>query len=72
MRKLVRSSGYQRFRALLGAGFIVLGAITLYRTVAIAGVGTHSIPSFVLGAAMIALGVLRLRDFLAMSAQDRK
>jgi hypothetical protein len=72
MRKLVRSTGYQRFRALLGAGFIVLGAVLLYRTVAITGIGTKSIPSFVLGAAMIALGVLRLRDFLALTASGRK
>jgi hypothetical protein len=72
MRKLVRSSGYQRLRALLGAGFIVLGAVVLYRTVAIAGIGTKSIPSFVLGAAMIALGALRLRDYLALTAGSRK
>jgi hypothetical protein len=71
MRKLVTSSGYQRFRALLGAGFIVLGAVTLWRSIAIAGIGMHSIPSFVLGGAMIALGVFRLRDFLAMSAKGR-
>jgi hypothetical protein len=72
VRKLVRSAGYQRVRALLGAGFIVLGVVLLYRTVALTGIGTKSIPSFVLGAAMIALGVLRLRDFLALSASTRK
>jgi hypothetical protein len=72
VRKLVRSAGYQRVRALLGAGFIVLGVVLLYRTIALTGIGTKSIPSFVLGAAMIALGVLRLRDFLALSASTRK
>lgn len=69
MRKLVASSGYQRFRALLGAGFIVLGAVTVWRSLALAGLGTQSIPSLVLGAAMIALGVIRLRDFLALNAR---
>ncbi len=69
MRRIVSSTGYQRLRALLGAGFIVLGAVTLWRSIALAGIGTQTIPSLVLGTAMIALGVVRLRDFIALRAR---
>jgi hypothetical protein len=65
MRNVVRSEGYARTRVGIGAAAAVLGAITLYRTIASVGLKLEALPAYVLGLALIALGVVRWREFRA-------
>jgi uncharacterized membrane protein HdeD (DUF308 family) len=60
---MVRSEGYARARLASGALFMVLGGVVAYRTLAVAGLAMTAIPAVVLGAAMIALGAFRFRDY---------
>jgi hypothetical protein len=69
VKRFVRSEGYARARLVSGALFVVLGAFTLYRTLGIAGFSAAAVPGCVLGAAMIALGSLRFRDYLRARAR---
>ncbi len=69
MRRLVRSEGYVRARLVSGALFIVLGALVIFRTLAVTGLAGTAIPGTVLGFAMIALGVLRFRDYVRARAR---
>ncbi len=69
MRRLIRSEGYARARLVSAALFIVLGTIVIYRTLAVTGLAGTAIPATVLGLAMIALGVLRFRDYLRARAR---
>ncbi len=63
MRRLVRSEGYARARLVSAALFIVLGIFVIYRTFGVARFSLAALPGGVLGAAMIALGLLRFRDY---------
>jgi hypothetical protein len=65
VRRFVRSEGYARARLVTGALFIVFGAALVYRMLGAAGFAPAAIPGVVLGAAMIALGALRFRDYRA-------
>ncbi len=65
MRKFVRSDGYARARLVTGALFVFFGASILYRTLASVGLSLSAIPAYVLGAAMVALGAFRFRDYVA-------
>lgn len=65
MRRFVRSEGYARARLVSGAFFIVFGLAIAIRTAAIAGFSGAALPAYVLGAAMVALGGLRFRDYFA-------
>jgi hypothetical protein len=65
VRNLVRSEGYARARLVTGSIAAVLGAILIARTLASTGLSFKVIPACVLGAAMIALGIVRFRDYAA-------
>ncbi|MDQ2857610.1 MAG: hypothetical protein M3R53_03030 [Candidatus Eremiobacteraeota bacterium] len=65
MRRLVRSEGYARARVVSGVLFAVLGAVVFVRSIVAAGVSLPALPGSVLGLAMLALGVLRVRDYAA-------
>jgi len=64
VRKFVRSEAYLRARLVTGGLFVVLGIAVVARTAAEVGMSAAAIPAYVLGAAMIALGALRFRDYL--------
>jgi hypothetical protein len=61
----VRSEAYARARLVTGTLFAVLGAAIIVRTIAAAGLSWADLPAFVLGAAMIALAVVRCREYAA-------
>ncbi|GAC1309453.1 MAG: hypothetical protein NVSMB19_23200 [Vulcanimicrobiaceae bacterium] len=65
MKKFVRSDAYVRARLATGALFVVFGVAILFRTIADVGLTASAIPAYVLGAAMVALGIFRFRDYLA-------
>jgi hypothetical protein len=65
MKRFVCSEGYARARLVSGALFVILGAVVIVRTLAVTGASLSALPACVLGAAMIALGSLRYRDYLA-------
>jgi len=67
VRKFVRSSAYVRARLVTGALFIVFGIAIVARTAADVGAKAPAIPAYVLGAAMLALGAFRWRDYLRAS-----
>jgi hypothetical protein len=52
-----------RYRAAFGLGFLVLGAVTLYRVAVIAAPPSNKILGASLAVAMIALGVARLVQY---------
>lgn len=64
MRKFVGSEAYVRARLITGALFVVFGIAIFVRTLADVGLSLSAIPAYVLGAAMIALGGFRLRDYV--------
>ena len=57
--KLVRSTGYARMKVFNGALFAVAGIFIAGQSVA--GYGIHGWQGIVLGLAMLALGVVRIR-----------
>ncbi len=65
MKRFVRSETYGRARLVSGALFIVLGFSVIVRTVADVGLSGSAVPAYVLGAAMVALGAFRFRDYIA-------
>jgi len=69
MKNFVRSEAYARARLVSAALFVVLGAVVIVRTLAVTGAAVSAIPACALGGAMIALGVLRYRDYLAKPAK---
>ncbi len=62
---MVHSSGYGRARVVNGLLFAALGAVIVYRTIAGIGPTFSALPGIVLGAAMIGLGIVRLRAQIA-------
>jgi uncharacterized membrane protein len=64
VRRFAQSYGYLRFRALLGSLYAILGVVLLVRTFGAFGLRFTEIPAVVLGLALIALGSLRVRDYL--------
>ncbi len=65
MKRFVRSQTYARARLISGALFVVLGVSILVRTIADVGFSGSAVPAYVLGAAMVALGAFRFRDYVA-------
>ena len=61
----MHSEGYARARLVTGTLFAVLGAAIVVRTIAAAGLSWADLPAFVLGAAMVALALVRFRDYIA-------
>jgi hypothetical protein len=65
MRRFVRSENYARARLVSGGLFVVFGIAIEVRTLGVVGLSGAAVPAYVLGGAMIALGVLRFRDYIA-------
>jgi hypothetical protein len=65
MRNVVRSAGFARTRVGIGAVGAVLGLVVIYRTAASVGLDWRGLPAYVLGAALVALGVVRWREYRA-------
>jgi len=63
VRRLVRSEGYARARLINALLFAALGAAICYRTLAAGRLSITALPGVVLGLALIALAVVRLRAF---------
>ena len=70
MKKFVRSEGYLRLRLVTGTMFILLGGVLLGRVVMLFGFDWHAIPAYVLGLAMILLGMWRYREY-GMARKNR-
>ena len=69
MRKFVRSASYLRVRAMTGLLFAVCGgAIVVQGYTQVHSAGWRAITIFVMGGALIALGVMRIRDYLRWRA----
>ncbi len=69
MRRFVQSDLYARAKLVSATVFIFLGASVLVRTTLAAGIVWKALPAYVLGAAMIALGFVRYRDYRAARAR---
>lgn len=54
---------YAGFKTFNGAVFIVLGAVIVFQIIRIVGFRFEAFSGLVLGAALIALGLYRLREF---------
>jgi len=65
MNRFVRSDVYTRIRLASGGLFICLGATVVVRTLMSVGLVSAAVPAYVLGGAMVALGAVRIRYFLA-------
>jgi hypothetical protein len=52
-----------RFRAVFGLGFLLLGLVMLWRIALTAAPAQNKIIGFVFALVMIALGVVRVRDY---------
>jgi hypothetical protein len=63
MRKFVRSETYLRTRLVTGTMFVLLGGLLLGQIVARFGPDWHAIPAYVLGLALILLGLNRWREY---------
>ena len=65
MRSFKQSANYVRLRAALGILYVLLGAVVLTRTcIPLSNLSLAKIPALALGAALIGLGILRVRDYL--------
>lgn len=53
-----------RYRAFFGAGFIVLGAVTLWRVLAVPAAPNSKLLGALLAVAMIGLGIARIMQYL--------
>ncbi len=60
-RSITQSPAYVRARGVFGVLFVVLGAFIIVQIVHGVGLRVESIPGVLLGAAMIALGYVRIR-----------
>jgi hypothetical protein len=69
VKRLVRSETYARTRLINAGLFVLLGAVVVVRTFGVVGFAWPAVPGCVLGAAMVALGAVRIRDYLAARAR---
>ena len=65
MRKLVRSSAYARTRVVVGIIAAALGVVVVVRTFTAVGANWAATPAYILGGALVALGVVRVREYYA-------
>jgi hypothetical protein len=61
----VRGPAYPRVRAAFGLAGMALGAVILWRTFFGIGLDWKGLPAYVLGLALIGLGVAKWRDYRA-------
>ena len=71
MRRFSNSGAFTRMRLVNGVIFILLGVVIAVRTAMEAGPPITKTTSFVLAAAMAALGGFRLRSYFQLRAQQR-
>ena len=64
MRRMIESRGYGRFKFLNSVIFIALGVLIIVEMARGIGLRLEALSGYVLGLALIALGVFRLRTFL--------
>jgi hypothetical protein len=69
VKRLVRSETYARTRLINSGLFVLLGIVVVVRTVGVVGFVWQALPGCVLGAAMVALGAVRVRDYVAGRAR---
>ena len=69
MKRLVRSETYARTRLINAGLFVLLGVVVVVRTLGVVGFAWQALPGCVLGAAMVALGAVRVRDYVAARAR---
>jgi len=69
VKRLVRSETYARTRLINAGLFVLLGVVVVVRTFGVVGFAWQAIPGCVLGAAMVALGAVRVRDYVAARAR---
>jgi hypothetical protein len=62
---MTRTEGYARARVIIGLIGGVLGLVIVARTVASVGFDWKALPAYVLGAALVALGITRWREYQA-------
>jgi hypothetical protein len=65
VRRFVASQGYARAKVATGVLFVALGVLIVGRTLAALGFSTASVAPLVMGAAIMGLGVMRVRDYFA-------
>ena len=63
MKKFVRSETYVRMRLVTGTMFVLLGSLLLGEVVVRNGPDWHAIPAYVLGLALVLLGLNRWREY---------
>lgn len=71
MRGFSSSPGYTRARGVFGVLFIVLGALIVAELVRKAGLRLEIVPGLLLGAAMMALGYVRVRAALTVGKKPK-
>ena len=64
MRRIIESRGYGRFKFFNSVLFIVFGLLIIGQIVRGIGFRFEALSGFVLGLALVALGVFRLRTFI--------
>ena len=64
MRRVIESRGYGRFKFFNSVIFIALGVLIIAQMAHGIGLRFEALSGYVLGLALIALGVFRLRTFL--------
>jgi len=63
VKKFVRSETYARTRLVTGTMFVLLGGLLLGQIVVRFGPDWHAIPAYVLGLALVLLGLNRWREY---------
>jgi uncharacterized membrane protein HdeD (DUF308 family) len=71
VRSFVRSRAYARIRVATGSIFIVFGLIILFWTALTVHLQARGIPAYVMALALIALGVVRIRDYVMHRGEQR-
>ena len=70
MRNFVRSETYARTRVGIGVLAAIFGTIVIVRMFLLAGIAWQGLPGYVLGLAMIGLGIVRIREY-ALARRQR-
>jgi uncharacterized integral membrane protein len=64
VRRFTQSPSYLRVRAFTGALFVAFGLAIIVRTLVVVHVDMRAVPALVMGLALVALGGLRVRDYV--------
>jgi Zn-dependent protease with chaperone function len=69
MKRLARSEAYARARLVTATLFALFGSVIIVRTWMSVGPVAAALPAYILGLALIALAVVRLREYRASRRQ---